>query len=80
MEKPVIPKLIACSTIGKGKRVKKVNNVYQDNADDPSFSEEEYIEESVVVDDSDDDDDKEEYEYEDNNESRNCYAIKKNWN
>ena len=70
---------------GKGKRVKKVNYVYQDDADNPSFSDEEYIEESVVVDDSDDglfrtDDDEEEDEYEDNNESRNCYAIKKNWN
>jgi hypothetical protein len=70
---------------GKGKRVKKVNYVYQDDADDPSFSDDEYIEESVVVDDSDDglfrtDDDEEEDEYEDNNESQNCYAIKKNWN
>ena len=71
---------VNCSTTGKGRHVKKVNYVYQDDADDPSFSEEEYIEESVVVDDFDDDDDKEEYEYEDNNESRNCYAIKKNWN
>ena len=60
---------VNCSATGKGKRVKKVNYVYQDDADDPSFSEEEYIEESVVVDDSDDDDDEEEDEYEDNNES-----------
>jgi hypothetical protein len=71
---------VNCSA-SKGKRVKKVNYAYQDDANDPSFSGDEYIEESIVVDDSDDDDDEEEEdEYEDNNESRNCYAIKKNWN
>src|SRR5581483_12470958 len=48
---------VNCSTTSKGKRVKKVNYVYQADDDDPSFSEEEYIEESVVVVDSDDDDD-----------------------
>jgi hypothetical protein len=71
---------VNCSATGKGKRVKKVNYVCQNDADDPSFSDDEYIEESVIVDDSDDNDDEEEDEYDDNNESQNCYAIKKNWN
>ena len=77
---------VNCSaSTSKGKRVKKVNYAYQDDADDaddPSFSGDEYIEESIVMDDSDDDVDvdEEKDEYEDNNESRNCYAIKKNWN
>ena len=79
---------VNCSaSTSKGKRVKKVNYAYQDDADDaddPSFSGDEYIEESIVVDDSNDDpfrtDNYVEDEYTDNNESQNCYAIKKNWN
>jgi hypothetical protein len=71
---------VNCPASAKRGRVKKVNYVYQDESDDPPEEEEEYIEESIIVDDSDDDDDDdEEDEYVDNNESRNCYAIKKNW-
>ena len=68
-------------SIGAGKRgrVKKVNYVYQDESDDPPEEEEEYIEESIIVDDSDDDDEGEEEDEYDDNESRNCYAVKKNW-
>ena len=74
---------VNCPASGKGVCVKKVNYVYQDESDDPPEVEEEYIEESIIVDDSDDDDDEEddyvEDEYVDNNESRNCYAVKKKW-
>ena len=64
----------------KGKRTKKVNYVYQDELEDPEDPEEEYIVEEE--DDSEEEeieeveDDEEEY---DDNESRNCYAVKKKW-
>src|SRR5581483_10455127 len=82
-EKTGHTKVNCSASTSKGKRVKKVNYAYQDDADDAndsSFSGDEYIEESIVVDDSDDDVNEEEDEYENNNESRNCYVIKKNWN
>ena len=69
---------VNCPTPGKNKRVKKINYVYQDESDDPPEEEEEYIEESIIVDDSDDDEEDDDEE-DDDSESRNCYAIKKNW-
>lgn len=79
-----------CSTCGKTghtkvncpkvKRTKKVHYVYQDEVDD---SEDEYLEEEDEYIEEEDEyleeEEEEETEDDDNNESRNCYAIKKKW-
>jgi hypothetical protein len=66
------------------KRTKKVNHVYQEVVEDPENSEEEYIEEYIVEEEVDPEEEEieevedEEKDYDDN-ESRNCYAVKKKW-
>jgi hypothetical protein len=65
----------------KGKQTKKVNYVHHDEVEEPEDSEE-YIEKYIVKEEGDSkeeeveevEDDDEEY---DDNESRNCYAVKK---
>jgi hypothetical protein len=66
------------------KRTKKVNHAYQEVVEE-SEDPEEYIEEYIKEEEGDSEeeeveeveDDEEEY---DDNESRNCYAVKKKWN
>jgi hypothetical protein len=67
----------------RGKRAKKVNHTYQEVIEEPEDPEE-YIEEYIEDEEEDSEeeeveeveDDDEEY---DDNESRNCYAVKKKW-
>ena len=92
----VVPKTSAkqtrhCSACGKaghtkincpkGKRIKKINHVYQDEEEDPEDPEEEYIEEYIVEEEEDPVEEEEDVEYidDDDDESQNCYTVKKNW-
>jgi hypothetical protein len=79
-----------CSACGKAghtkvncpriKRTKKVNYVYQDEIENPEDSEEEYIvEEEDSSQEEEIEEDDVEYVEDDDNESRNCYAVKKKW-
>jgi hypothetical protein len=86
--KKVVSKLVRhCSACGKAghtkvncprlKRTKKVNYVYQDEEEDPEDSEEYILEEDPEEEEIEDDD---EYDDDDiDNESHNCYAVKKKW-
>jgi hypothetical protein len=88
--KKVVRKIIwHCSNCGKAghtkvncpgvKRTKKVNYVYQVDEEDPEDPEEEFIEvmEEEVEEEEDEEEDEEDEEIEDDDESRNCYAVKK---
>src|SRR5277367_1265895 len=82
----------ACGKIGhtkvscpRAKRTKKVNFAYQTMVEDPEDPEEEYIVEEEVAEEEEVDsdaevEDDEKYIDEYDEESRNCYAIKKKWN
>ena len=91
---PKISKAIRyCSVCGRAghtkvncprvKQIKKVNFAYQSEPEDPEESEEEYIveeeEENVVEEDDSDEEMVDEYFIENDDETQNCFTIKKNW-